>query len=593
MPGPGLLFGLLLAGAIIGGYIAHILRLPRVVGYLAAGTLVHVLLTWLWGIEPGVPHEAELAAAARPLKAIKDLGLGIILFSIGGVFEARHLRLIGHRITRISISESSLTFVLVFLGTTAAGLCVRGDVPIGIVVAFGLLLGFAAIATAPAATLFVLREYEAKGPTTDTILSLTGINNVVCIVTFYICFLTLASRGLMGPSGEVPGSLWLSLLATIAGSVALGVVLGFAFSIAHARLPTSDTLLILTAVLIVLGAGEGWLLEHHQYSFNFLLTALCMGAVFSNVAIDPQRLDDSFRVMGRPVLVGFFVIAGYELHIAEFLEIGAIGIVYAACRLLGKLIGVRLGLKWARVRGEVPQNLGMGLLCQAAVVLGLADFVTEYWAHPWARKFETVILGSVVFFEICGPLSIKWIATRAGEVKALTLLRRTGPTRTGSASILSLTWAALVRTIGLAERPGRLRSGALTVRDIMRSNMKCILASTTFNDVLHIVEESRFNHFPVVDEQDGLVGVVHFGQLREIIYDPALAALVTAVDLADPDATAVTADTSLAEAMGAFQAGDVGSLPVIESEETRRVVGILEQRDLLRAYHRTREHERD
>lgn len=591
VPGPGLLFGLLLAAAIVGGYAAHVLRLPRVVGYLTAGTLVHVLLTWLCGNESGLPHESDLAAAAAPLKAIKDLGLGIILFSIGGVFEARHLRLVGRRVARISFSEASLTFLLVFAGTTVAGFFVRGDVPIGIVFVFGLLLGFAAIETAPAATLFVLREYEAKGPVTDTILSLTGINNVICIVTFHVCFLVLAASGALGEVHLAPGGLWLGLALTVFGSVLLGFLLGFAFSIAHAKLPTSETVLILMATLIVLGAGEGWLLAHRGYSYNFLLMSLCMGAMFSNVAIDPQRLDESFRAMGRPVIVGFFVIGGYQLHIGEFLEIGAIGVVYVVCRLLGKLIGVRLGLKWLRADRELPSNLGMGLLCQAAIVLGLSDFVVANWPHPWASKFAAVSLGSVVLFEICGPLSIKWIATRAGEVKALTLLRRTGPTRTGGVSTLALTWSALVRSLGLADRPGRLRAGPPTVRDIMRSNMKCIAASSTFNDVLHIVEESRFNHFPVVDEHDGLVGVVHFGQLREIVYDPALAALVTAVDLADPDAQAVTAGMPLAEAMRVFQAGDVGSLPVIESEDSRRVVGILEQRDLLRAVHRTRDQE--
>jgi CIC family chloride channel protein len=119
----------------------------------------------------------------------------------------------------------------------------------------------------------------------------------------------------------------------------------------------------------------------------------------------------------------------------------------------------------------------------------------------------------------------------------------------------------------------------------MRSNVKCIPADATFDEVLHFVEQSRHNHFLVVNEQDDLVGVIHFSHIREIIYDPFLSRLMTAIDLVMPNPQTVHADMPMEEALQVFRAGDIGSVPVVEAPGSRRVVGIVEQRDLLRTLH--------
>ncbi len=590
VPGSGLLFGLMLAAAIGGGYAARALRVPRVVGYLLAGAGLKLLLQGLL-VGPDDDTAARLAtieeleAAADQLKPVKDLALGIILFSIGGVFESRHLKAVGQKVFKISLGESGLTFVLVLIGTAVAGMMVGGDTPAHVILCFALLLAFASVATAPAATLSVLREYDAKGPATDTILSLTGVNNVLCLVTFQVCFLLLAAVGALGEVKLSPGGVWLDLATTTLGSLLLGILLGFALSIAHARLQIAETVLILVATLIILGAGEGWLLEHHDVSYNFLLTALCLGATFSNIAIDPERLDDSLRKITQPVLVGFFVIAGYQLHLADIFELRWVGGTYVVCRLAGKAVGTWLGMRWSQSTGELHPYLGTALLCQAAVVIGLADFVDSYWENEWAARFTTVVLGSVVIFEICGPLLIKWVVVRSGEVKAVTLLRRPRSTATGSASIITLTWTALLRALGLGRRITTASRESLKVRHIMRTKVKCIPAKADLDEVLRIVEHSRHSHFPVVDQEDGLVGVIHFSDIREIIYDPFLSRLMTAVDLSNPNTRAVSSDMSLEEVLQAFQEEDLGSLPVVESSDSHSVVGIIEQRDLLRALH--------
>jgi len=585
IPNTGLLFGFMLAAAIVGGYVAHALRIPRMVGYLLAGIGLKLLLYQFLRIEPGGDDESRILAAAEPLKAIKDLGLGIILFSIGGVFESRHIRAVGRRIPKIALSETGLTFLLVFLGVGATAFASHSDGTATTILSFALLMGLGAMDTGSAATLFVLREYDAKGPVTDTVLTLTGLNNILCIVTFYLAFTLLAASGALGPMENTTRSFWIDALTLTLGSAALGIFLGFILSLLHAKLQPADTLLILIAILIVSGSAEGWLLNHHNVSYNFLLTSICMGGTFVNTAIDPDRLRNSLHVVSGPIMVGFFVMAGYELHLADVANLRWIGAAYVVCRILGKVFGAYLGARWSGAGGGLRPYLGTALLCQAAVTIGLADFVAEYWRQDWGRRFATVALGAVVIFEVTGPLLIKQCVKWAGEVKAITLLRRNRAAPVGT-SILSLTAQALLRSVGLSRVTRSGDDRPLLAKDIMRTNVKCLAAGADFDEVLHFVENSRFNHFPVVDQDQQLIGVIHFSDIRGLIYDPFLSHLMTAADLASTDPRAVPAEMPAKEALSLFQDGDVGSMPVVQDADSRNVVGIIEQRDLLRALHR-------
>ncbi|MCH7925254.1 MAG: hypothetical protein IIC51_06940, partial [Planctomycetes bacterium] len=193
VPGTGLLFGLMLLAAIIGGYAARMVHMPRVVGYLLGGVALQFILrsAIARGAQPDVGLET-LEAAAVPLKAIQDLALGLILFTIGNVFERKRMWTTGPRVLRIGLLEMALVASLVFVGCLLVSWLTNSDYAMVDLVVLSALLAAAGIATAPAATLFVLQEYDAKGPITDTILGLTGLNNLVCIVVFYVFFFLFA-----------------------------------------------------------------------------------------------------------------------------------------------------------------------------------------------------------------------------------------------------------------------------------------------------------------------------------------------------------------------------------------------------------------
>jgi CBS domain-containing protein len=572
----------MLLAAIVGGHVAHWIHFPRVIGFVVGGAVLRAVLYAVVGPDHVGGAAQALDDAAEPLNAIKDLALGLILFLIGGVFERSRLRSASTHVFKISAAEVGLSLAMVFIGCLAAAVITLRDNSIGDSAVLALLLATAAIATAPAATLFVLQEYESKGPITDTILGLTGANNIVCIVLFYLTFFVLASFGAITTSGVATQQLWLALASTTIGSLAVGVVCGTLLGIFHAKLPIAETLLVFFALFILLGGCENWLLEQVGVSYNFLLTCLVIGAIFANVAMDPQKLESTVRTVGFPIFAGFFVLAGYGLHVEDLASMGWIGGVYVFCRFFGKVLGCKFGVGWAGGPERAGELLGTALLCQAAVVIGLATFVERNWASELGKTFSTVVLGSVVVFELVGPLLVKRCVVQAGEVKAITLLSRTASAADGS-STGRITLQALLRLFGWGARPAPDTPAVMSVEHIMRTNVQLIPVSATFDEVLHFIERSIHSHFPVVHESGELAGMIHFSDVRDVIYDPAWAELVTAADLADPKSEVVAMDMPLTDLLDVFTRQNVAVLPVVEQPESKRIVGIVEQRDLLRA----------
>lgn len=578
-----MLLGLMLFAAIIGGWIAYMLHIPRVVGYLVAGAGLKAI----WVFTMGASSATEPASALIP---IKDLALGLILFSIGSVFEGRHFRAVGRNVMRITLCECGLTVLLVFAAIIVT-LLASGVIPGAVACSLALLLGLAAQATAPAATLLVVREYESKGPVTDAVLSLVGMNNVMCIVSFYIAFTLLSASGILGDATVASSpAVWKALLTSIVGSVALGSVVGILLAAVHSHLRSHETFIVLLAVLLVLAQIEQYLLGRGFVSYNFMLVAICTGAVFTNVAFDPDRLEAAVSSLGQPLMVAFFVLAGFKLHIFSFADAPAqessllivlpLGAAYLLARVAGKLAGVWLGLRWTGRMDELRPYLGMALLCQAAVVIGLADWVRRYWNDQDAvHLFETTVLGTVAVFEIAGAILTRWTVVRSGEVKTISMVHRQASDGRRESTI-SLLLTSLKRALG---RTANVDLNDVGVRHIMRTNVKCLKAAADLDEVLRFIEHSRENVFTVVDERGDYIGLIRYSDLREVIYDPAIRELITAADLASANTPVALLDDPLELLLKRFQQTDHGLLPVLETDRSRRIVGVVEQRDLLRA----------
>lgn len=593
---PEMLLGAMFVTALIGGYVARLAHAPRILGYLLGGLALKYLLAWTALRSSAADWSAAVhgaGEAVRGLSPLSDLALGMILFTLGTAFDAKHLRAMRTYIWKLTLAESGSTFVLVCVGCTlVVGVTGAGW---GDAVALGLLLGAAAVATAPATTLLVLNEYGSKGPTTDSILGLTGLNCLWSIVAFHVLYVILATAGVLPAGAASPTPVWVDLVLVTGGSAALGLLLGLLLSWLTSARPLAETLLLFFAAMLVLSTGGQALRDAIGLSFSFLLACLFAGIVFANVAVNPERFEATLRTIGAPVYAAFFVLAGYQLHLDLLARLGLLGIAYAMLRVVGKIGGIKAGVHWAGSDDSINPLLGTGLLAQAGVAIGLANFMMANCVvtaggtvtpTALAGAFYATILGSVAVFEMVGPLATKWIAVRSGEVKAIYLMRRGERATASGSSVARMLVESLLRVGGLRGGSSPASDKPLCVNDIMRTNVKCLSASHSFDEVLHFVEHSRFNDFPVVDDDNRLVGVIHFADIRELTYDSTTRHLITAVDLADISTPPALRGQPLTDLFKVFEKVDVGALPVIESAESRKVVGLVEQRDLLRALHK-------
>lgn len=572
---PGLdasfLAAIMLLVAIIGGYIAKFIRIPRIVAYIVGGVILRLVI----GRTETPERLGELVAS---LGFVNEFALGLILFMMGSIFEASRLKETRGVLRNFSPWEIGYTALWTTIGCTVAAWTIPA-MTWRHSLTTGLLLGTVSIATAPAATWFVLREYSAKGPTSAGILMMTGINNLISIISFQMALVLCVGLGLMQGAALGHGAWWSELLFVSFGSFALGGVLGVMLGLFHSRLPLREMILLFFATLFLLAAGDTWMRAVTGVTFNPMVTTLVMGAVFVNIARDPGFFEQTLETVSMPLFALFFVLAGYSLHLEELFHLGFLGVVYIAARSAGKYYGVRRAVRELGDKTKIAENAGLGLLCQAGVAVFLGSSLVQYWDDPMAVKINAMILASVAVYELVGPLLVKYTAVEAGEVKLVTLIRP---------GFLKPTWISpapgfrnLLREYN-ASHPKAELGKDITVKHLMRTNIHFLQASDTFDDILKFIEQSRFNDFPVVDLEGNYLGVVHFRKIRDQIYSPATKRLVSAGSLAERGTPPVTPETPLEVLFDLFHAHNLGEIAVVNNLTTKHLIGIVEQRDLLR-----------
>ncbi|MFH2204095.1 MAG: CBS domain-containing protein, partial [Elusimicrobiota bacterium] len=297
----------------------------------------------------------------------------------------------------------------------------------------------------------------------------------------------------------------------------------------------------------------------------------------------PGFFEQTLETVSLPIFALFFVLAGYSLHLEELSHLGVLGIVYIAARSAGKILGVR---RMAQRHGEdtkLRENTGLGLLCHAGVAVFLGSYLVRHWSDPLAQQINTVILASVALYELVGPFLVKHVAISAGEVKTVTLLRP---------GFFKPTWISPgpgLRNLAREYNPGKVKKGTvakpLTAGDLMRTNIHYLPAAARFDEVLSFIERSRFHDFPVVNPEGKYLGVIHFEKVRNHIYNPVTDKLVTAVSLADQATPCVTPQTELPKLLELFHKHNLGDLPVVKDTVSLQMIGIIEQRDLLKILH--------
>ncbi len=391
-------------------------KLPAVTGYLIAGILVGPYclgqLATLTGVEWLGFANAE---AVENNNILSKVALGFIAFAIGDEFRLSQLKKIGKQATVIGIFQALVATLVVDLALI--GLCqfLPEDV---INTPAALVLGAVATATAPAATLMVVRQYKAKGKLTDILLPVVAIDDAVGLVVFAVSF------GIAGSiqNGEALSaiSVLIEPLLEVVLSLALGLVLGILFSAAEKYFKSNSKRLTLSITFVIMAVALSMFETHIgdvHIKFSSLLVCMMLGTVFCNMC------DFSDEIMGKtdkwtaPLFLLFFVLSGAELKFDMFSNwlIVLVGVVYILTRSIGKILGASLSAKMMKCDPTITKYLGITLLPQAGVALGMSLIAAESLGEAGAM-IRNITLFAVLVYELVGPMLTKIALTKAGDI---------------------------------------------------------------------------------------------------------------------------------------------------------------------------------
>ena len=385
-------------------------HLPDVTAYLVAGVLIGPSLLGRLAI-PGFGFSSyeELGS----LSLISNVALGFIAFSIGNEFRLSQLRETGKQATVIGILQAVVATALVDLVLLALHLLM----PELLTVPAAITLGAIAAATAPAATLMVVRQYKAKGPVTDLLLPIVALDDAVGLVLFAVSFGIAKALG----SGVVDFyTIVINPILEIVSSLLLGAVAGWALTqlekLFHSntnRLAMSIGFVFLTVALSMLSIPMGPV----TLGFSPLLVCMMLGSVFCNLCPLSEEIMKNADRWTAPLLVLFFVLSGAELELGVFAHFSSvlIGVVYILARCFGKYFGARESSRLMKCGPKVVEYLGITLFPQAGVALGMC--VTASQLPGDGTLIRNIVLFAVLVYELVGPVMTKWALTKAGDIQ--------------------------------------------------------------------------------------------------------------------------------------------------------------------------------
>lgn len=365
---------------------ARMIKLPNVTAFLVAGLIIGPCVA-------GLISREQL----QSMNVISEAALGFIAYAIGGEFKLTYLKKIG---------KAPLT-ITVFQGLATAFCVDAGLIALGFEVPVSLLLGAIALATAPAATLMVVRQYRADGPVTRMLLPVVAMDDALGLMVFSVS--ASVAEGLLG--GEMTfQSMVLSPLIEIVGSLALGSFLGLVLGFCSRFFASRGNKLALTIALVLAGVGLCDL-----WGLSSLLVCMMIGAVMVNVSQQHEVLMEQCDRFTPPLFLLFFVLSGAELDLSVLPAVGLMGVSYLLLRSLGKWGGTMLGAVCVKADDNVRKYLGLTLLPQAGVAIGMSQLVAGRFP-ALAGSVNTVVLAGVLVFELVGPIITKIALTKAGEI---------------------------------------------------------------------------------------------------------------------------------------------------------------------------------
>ena len=402
-----------IAFALVAGLLmsraAKPLNLPAVTAYLVAGLIIGPFCIGRLDIAGLGFNSLEQVGA---MDIIRQTALGCIAFAIGNEFRLKDLKTMGRAAITVGILQAVITTVLVDCALIALHL----TLPSVISLSSAITLGAIAAATAPAATLMVVRQYKAEGPLTKLLLMVVAIDDAVGLVLFSVSF-GIASALETGTISAV--SVILEPVIEIGASAVLGALAGYALHFLEKYFHSRSKRLSLAVAFVLLTVGfsqKKFNIGGVHVGFSLLLVCMVTGTIFCNICETSEELMARIERWTAPLNMLFFILSGAELNLTVLANpmVILIGVVYIIFRSVGKIGGAYASCRMEKTTPVIQKYLGITLLPQAGVALGMALTAANLSDGQMVRS---VVLFSVLVYELVGPTLTKWSLFKAGEIK--------------------------------------------------------------------------------------------------------------------------------------------------------------------------------
>ena len=521
-----LIIGFAIFFGTAGARVFQKLRIPQVVGYVVIGLVIG---------KSGL--NIISSETVESLAGFNMFALGIIGFMIGGELRADVFRKYGKQFFIILVSEGIAAFALVGTGTAAVAYYFTANLHTS--VAMGLVLGAIASATAPAATTQVLWEYKTRGPLTRTILAIVALDDGLSLLLFG--FASSIAVALMGNTDHSIAATIFMAVYEIAGAVVLGVLAGvvLGFVLKNINEPDKALPFAVSSVLLVIGLSIA-------LKLGSILAAMTLGVTLANFA--PRLRKSTFDLVEKfapPIYVLFFVLAGAHLVLGQITGwMIVMVIVYILARTLGKIFGSWFGARQSKAANAVRKYLGICLLSQAGVAIGLTIISAQLFTGQMGQAIIVIVMTTTLIVEIFGPIFVKLGVKKAGEIG------------------MDVTEEDLIKTY--------------TVGTVMDPAPAIIKENLSLPQILNTFSRNDTLYYPVTNANSKLLGIITIAGIKDTFEYQQAADWLLACDIAQPVLDKTTADTQLAEVIEKMRKFDLEYMPVVSDDD--KLVGLVNLR---------------
>jgi Kef-type K+ transport system membrane component KefB len=529
-------------GGTFGSRLFQKLRVPQVVGCIVVGILLGDVLDLI------TPETIEA------LKPFTMFALGVIGFMIGTELRADVFKKYGRQFFIILFSQGIGAFLLAAVGASVIAWLILPSIlteevaladRVHVSIAIGLVLGAIASATAPATTVNVLWEYKTRGPLTAAVLAIVALDDALALLLY---------RGAATAASALTGTGYNSvfvtafvLLGEIVGAILLGFLAGVALYLLLKFVRADDKVLGFSISCLLLVVGISMIGK-----IGPILPAMTLGVTMANLA--PRQSKSTFGLVEKfssPIYISFFVLAGAHMRfdkIASWLTV-MIG-VYILCRAAGKMLGSWFGARYSGAAPAVRKYLGICLLPQAGVAIGLAILAGQQFSAEIGHSIIMVVMTATFLMEILGPMLVKIGVKRAGEIG------------------MNITEEELIKMYA--------------VKDVMDSKPTSIPQDMPLPKILEVFSTSESVYYPVIDGESCIIGVITIADIKEMFANQDVGGWLLACDVAEPVLDKTTLNRPLEEAIEWMKRYDLQNMPVVASEESDKLVGVLDYSKAMR-----------